>query len=188
MEPSGFRRLLLASYNITPQGGRDNVAEDHFHVQMEIKAPFVSSKDASHTLSTVSLDCNGSNASSNRHMPESPYIFRAIAITTSIPTRLQHRGTNDVHISLSRRERNVSPSTSAGTRIHPPLREATGISAASLAAGRHLQLLPKIRKSAFVSYTGRAEELTNQGKDVRMTKDLRNLSLKGIQVKTLSSQ
>ena len=47
---------------------------------------------------------------------------------------------------------------------------------------------PKIRKSAFVSYTGRDEELTSQGKDVRMTKDLRNLSLKGIQVKTLSSQ
>merc|ERR1712224_980681 len=106
--------------------------------------PFVSSKDASHTLSTVSLDCNGSNASSKRHMPESPYIFHAITITTSIPTRLQHRGTNDVHISLSRRERNVSPSTSAGTRIHPPLREATDTSTASLTIERHLHFLPKI--------------------------------------------
>ena len=144
---SDIQNLLLTSYNITPQGGRDNVAEDHFHVQMEIKAPFVSSKDASHTLSTVSLDCNGSNASSDRHMPESPYIFHAITITTSIPTRLQHRGTNDVHISLSRRERNVSPSTSAGTRIHPPLREATDISTASLTIERHLRFLPKIRNS-----------------------------------------
>ena len=144
---SGIQSLLLTSYNITPQGGRDNVAEDHFHVQMERKAPFVSSKDASHTLSTVSLDRNGSNASSNRHMPESPYIFHAITITTSIPTRLQHRGTNDVHISLSRRERNVSPSTSAGARIHPPLREATGASTASLTTERHLHFLPKIRNS-----------------------------------------
>ena len=144
---SDIQSLLLTSYNITPQGGRDNVAEDHFHVQMEIKAPFVSSKDASHTLSTVSLDCNGSNASSNRHMPESPYIFHAITITTSIPTRLQHRGTNGVHISLSRRERNVSPSTSAGTRIHPPLHEATDISTASLTIERHLHFLPKIRNS-----------------------------------------
>ena len=144
---SDIQSLLLASYNITPQGGRDNVAKDHFHAQMEIKAPFVSPKDASHTLPAASLGCNGSDASSNRHMPESPYIFHAITITTSIPTRLQHRGTNDAHISLSRRERNASPSTSAGTRIHPPLREATDISTASLTIERQMQLLPKIRKS-----------------------------------------
>ena len=146
--PSGIQSLLLASYSAAPQGGRSSAAEGHFRAQMEIKAPLVSSKDASHTLSTVSFDCNGSNASFNRHMPESPYIFHAIAIAASAPARLQHRGTSSVHLSLSRREGNVSPSTSAGTHIHPSLRGATGISAASLAAGRQAQLLPEARKPA----------------------------------------
>ena len=145
--PPGTQSLLLASYNITPQGGRGNVAEDHFRAQMEIKAPRALPKGASRALSAASLGCNGSNASSNRDMPESPYIFHAITITTSIPTRLQHRGTSGAHISLPRRERNASPSTSAGARAHPPLREATDVSTASLTIERHLHLLPKIRNS-----------------------------------------
>ena len=148
MESSDFQGLLLTSYNITPQGGREDVFEDQSLVQTGIKAPFASSQDQSrHTLLTVSLDRNGSKVPYDRHMPELPYIIHAITPSMSLPRRLQHRGKNNVHISYSRQDRSVNACTIAGARLHPPLRASAGASAASSAAARHLHLLPKSRRS-----------------------------------------
>ena len=55
MESSGFQRLLLTSYNVTPQGGGEDVAEDHSRAHTQIKAPLEPSKDTSHALSATSL-------------------------------------------------------------------------------------------------------------------------------------
>ena len=62
MESSDFQRLLLTSYNITPQGGGEDVAEDHSHAHTQIKAPLAPPKEASHALSAISLDRSGSLA------------------------------------------------------------------------------------------------------------------------------
>ena len=148
MESSGFQGLLLASFNITPQGGREDVIEDQSLVQTGIKAPFVSSQDQSrHALSTVSLDRNGSKVPYDRHMPKFPYIIHAITPSMSLPRRLQHRGKNNVHISYSRQGRSVSACAIAGTRLHPSLRVSTGVSTASFTIARHLHLLSKSKRS-----------------------------------------
>ena len=149
MESSDFQRLLLASYNITPQGGREDEVEDHFHVHIEIKALFAPSKETSHTLSTISLDCNDPNVSHDRHMPESPYIIHAITFTISNPRGLQDRTKSGAHISYSGHKRSVAPSTSTGTRLHPSLRASTGAFAASFTTERHFHLLPKNRRSVI---------------------------------------
>ena len=147
MESSDFRRLLLTSYNITPQGGGEDVVEDHSHVHTQIKAPFAPSKQTSHTLSTISLDCNDPNVSHDRHMPESPYIIHAITFTISYPRGLQDQTTSDVHIFYSGQKRSVASSTGAGTRLHPSLRVSAGVSTASFTIERHFHLLPKNRRS-----------------------------------------
>ena len=147
MESSDFRRLLLASYNITPQGGREDVAEDHSRVNTTIKAPFEPSKETGHTRSATSLDCYHPNVSHDRHMPESPYIIPAITFTISLPRGLHDRTKNDVHISYSGHKRSVSPSTSNGTRLHPSLRASTGASTASFTTERHFHLLPESGRS-----------------------------------------
>ena len=147
MESSDFRRLLLTSYNITPQGGREDVVEDHSHVNTTIKAPFEPSKETGHTRSTTSLDCYHPNVSHDRHMPESPYIIPAITFTISLPRGLHDRTKNDVHISYSGHKRSVSASTSIGTRLHPSLRVSTDVSTASFTIERHFHLLPKNRRS-----------------------------------------
>ena len=149
MESSDFQGLLLTSYNITPQGGREDVFEDQSLVQTGIKAPFASSQDQSrHALSTVSLDCNGSKVPYDRHMPEFLYIIHAITPSMSLPRRLQHRGKNNVHISYSRQDRSVDACTITGTRLHPSLRASTGASTASFTIARHLHLLPKSNRSS----------------------------------------
>ena len=149
MESSDFQGLPLASYNITPQGGREDVFEDQSLAQAGIKAPLPSPQDQSrHALSTVSLDRNGSKVPYDRHMPELPYIIHAIAPSMSLPRELQHRGKNSVHISYSRQDRSVSACTIAGTRPHPSLRVSTDVSTASFTIARHLHLLPKSNRSS----------------------------------------
>ena len=148
MESSDFQGLLLVSYNITPQGGRDDVIEDQSHVQTGIKTPLASSQDESRrALPAASLGRNGSEAPCGRHMPELPYIIRAIAPSMSLPRGLQHRGKNNVHISYSRQDRSVNACTIAGTRLHPSLRVSTDVSTASFTIARHLHLLPKSNRS-----------------------------------------
>ena len=148
MEPSGFQGLLLASYNITPQGGREDVFEDQSLVQAGIKAPFASSQDQScHTPLTVSLDRNGSKVPCDRHMPELPYIIHAITPSMSLPRGLQHRGKNNAHIFYPSQDRSANACTIIGTRLHPPLCASTGASTASFTIARHLHLLPKSKRS-----------------------------------------
>ena len=149
MEPSDFQGLLLTSYNITPQGGREDVFEDQSLVQTGIKAPFVSSQDQSrHALSTVSLDRNGSKVPCDRHMPELPYIIHAITPSMSLPRGLQQRGKNNVHISYSRQGRSAGACAIPGARLHPSLRASAGASTASFTIARHLHLLPKSNRSS----------------------------------------
>ena len=147
MESSDFRGLLLTSYNITPQGGREDVAEDHSRVHTKVRAPLEPSKETGHTRSTTSLDCNDPNVSHDRHMPESPYIIRATTFTISHPRGLQDRTTNDVHIFYSGQRRSVASSTGNGTRLHPSIRVSTDVSTASFTIERHFHLLPKNRRS-----------------------------------------
>ena len=148
MESSDFQGVLLTSYNITPQGGREDVFEDQSLVQTGIKAPFASSQNQSrHPLLTVSLDRNGSKVPNDRHMPELPYIIHAITPSMSLPRGLQHRGKNNVHISYSRLGRSASACAIAGTRLHPSLRVSTDVSTASFTIARHLHLLPKSNRS-----------------------------------------
>ena len=148
MESSDFQGLLLTSYNITPQGGREDVVEDQSHVQTGIKAPFRSSQDQSHhTLSIVSLDRNGSKGPYDRHMPGILYIIHAIMPSMSLPRGLQHRGKNDVHISYPSQDRSVEACTNISTRLHHTLRVSTDVSTASFTIARHLHLLPKSRRS-----------------------------------------
>ena len=148
MESSDFQGLLLTSYNITPQGGREDVFEDQSLVQTGIKAPFASSQNQSrHPLLTVSLDRNGLKVPYDRHMPELPYIIHAITPSMSLPRRLQHRGKSSVHISYSSQDRSVNACTIAGTRLHPSLRVSTDVSTASFTIARHLHLLPKSKRS-----------------------------------------
>ncbi len=149
MESSDFQRLLLTSYNITPQGGGEDVVEDHSHVHTQIKAPLEPSKETGHTRSTTSLDCYHPNVSHDRHMPESPYIIPAITLAISLPRGLHDRTKNDVHISYSGHKRSVSPSTLNGTRLHPSLRVSTDVFTASFTIERHLHLLPKNRRSVI---------------------------------------
>ena len=148
MEPSGFQGLLLASCNIAPQGGRDDVIEDQSLAQAGIKAPLASPQDQSrHALSTVSLDRNGSKVPCDRHMPELPYIIHAIAPSVPLPRGLQHRGKNNAHISYSRQDRSASACAIASARLHRSLRVSTGASTASFTIARHLHLLPKSKRS-----------------------------------------
>ena len=148
MESSDFQGLLLTSYNITPQGGREDVFEDQSLVQTGIKAPFASSQNQSrHPLLTVSLDRNGSKVPCGRHMPESLYVTRAAAPSVPLPRGMQHRGKNNAHISYSRQDRSVDACTITGTRLHPSLRVSTGASTASFTIARHLHLLPKSKRS-----------------------------------------
>ena len=149
MESSDFRGLLLTSYNITPQGGREDVVEDHSHVHTKIKAPFEPSKETGHTRSTTSLDCYHPNVSHDRHMPESPYIIPAITFTISLPRGLHGRTKSGAHIFYSGHKRSAAPSASAGTRLHPSLRASTGAFTASFTIERHLHLLPKNRGSVI---------------------------------------
>ena len=148
MEPSGFQGLLLTSYNITPQGGREDVFEAQSLVQTGIKAPLASPQGQScHPLFTASLDRNGSKVPYDRHMPEFLYIIHAITPSMSLPRGLQHRGKNNVHISYSRQGRSASACAIAGARLHPPLRASAGASTASFTIARHLHLLPKSKRS-----------------------------------------
>ena len=148
MESSDFQGLLLTSYNITPQGGREDVFEDQSLVQTGIKAPFASSQNQSrHPLLTVSLDRNGSKVPYDRHMQELPYIIHAITPSMSLPRGLQHRGKNYAHISYSRQDWSADTCTIASTRLHRTLRVSTGASTASFTIARHLHLLPKSRRS-----------------------------------------
>jgi len=149
VESSDFQGLLLTSYNITPQGGREDVFEDQSLVQTGIKAPFASSQNQSrHPLLTVSLDRNGLKVPYDRHMPELPYIIHAITPSMSLPRRLQHRGKSSAHISYSRQDRSASACTIAGARLHPSLRVSTDVSTASFTIARHLHLLPKSNRSS----------------------------------------
>ena len=148
MESSGFQGLLLASYNIVPQGGREVVIEDQSLVQTGIKAPLASSQDQSrHALSTVSLDRNGSKVPCGRHMPEFLYIIHAITPSMSLPRGLQHRSKNNVHIFYPSQDWSADAYTITGTRLHPSLRVSTGVSTASFTIARHLHLLPKSKRS-----------------------------------------
>ena len=148
MEPSDFQGLLLTSYNITPQGGREDVFEDQSLVQTGIKAPLASPQDQSrHALSTVSLDRNGSKVPYDRHMPELPYIIHAITPSMSLPRGLQHRGKSNAHISYPGQDRSVNACAIAGARLHPSLRAPAGASTASFTIARHLHLLPKSNRS-----------------------------------------
>ena len=148
MESSDFQGLLLASYNITPQGGREDVFEDQSLVQTGIKAPFASSQDQSrHALSAASLGRNGLKAPCDRRMPEFLYIIHAITPSMSLPRGLQHRGKNNVHIFYPSQDRSVNACTIAGTRLHPSLRVSTDVSTASFTIARHLHLLPKSKRS-----------------------------------------
>ena len=148
MESSDFQGLLLTSYNITPQGGREDVFEDQSLVQTGIKAPFASSQNQRrHPLLAVSLDRNGSKVPCDRHMPELPYILHAITPSMSLPRRLQHRGKSSAHTSYSRQGRSAGACAIASARLHRPLRASTGASAASFAIARHLHLLHLLPKS-----------------------------------------
>ena len=148
MEPSGFQRLLLASYNVAPQGGRDDVIEGQSLAQAGIKAPLASPQDQSRrALSAASLGRNGSKVPCDRHMPELQYIIHAITPSMSLPRGLQHRGKNNVHISHPSQDRSVNACTITGTRLHPSLRVSTDVSTASFTIARHLHLLPKSKRS-----------------------------------------
>ena len=148
MESSDFQGLLLTSYNITPQGGREDVFEDQSLAQAGIKALLASPQDESRrVLSAASLGRNGSKAPCGHHMPEFLYIIHAITPSMPLPRGLQHRGKNNVHISYSRQDRSVNACTIAGARLHPSLRAPTGVSTASFTIARHLHLLPKSKRS-----------------------------------------
>ena len=148
MESSNFQGLLLTSCNITPQGGREDVIEDQSLAQAGIKAPLLPPQDQSrHALSTASLDCNGSKAPYDRHMPEFLYIIHAITPSMSLPRGLQHRSKNNVHIFYPSQDRSVNACTIVGTRLHPSLRVSTDVSTASFTIARHLHLLPKSKRS-----------------------------------------
>ena len=148
MESSGFQGLLLTSYNITPQGGREDVIEDQSLVQTGIKAPFASPQDQSRrALPAASLGRNGSEAPCGRHMPEFLYIIRATAPSVPLPRGLQHRSKSSAHIFYPSQGRSASPCAIAGARLHPPLRASAGASAASFTIARHLHLLPKSKRS-----------------------------------------
>ena len=148
MESSDFQGLLLTSYNITPQGGRDDVIEDQSLVQTGIRAPLAPPQGESRrALPAASLGRNGSKVPCDRHMPELPYIIHAITPSMSLPRGSQHRGKSSVHISYSRQDRSVNACTIAGTRLHPSLRVSTGVSTASFTIARHLHLLPKSKRS-----------------------------------------
>ena len=148
MESSDFQGLLLASYNIAPQGGREDVFEDQSLVQTGIKAPLASPQDQSRrALPAASLGRNGSKVPCGRHMPEFLYIIHAITPSMPLPRGLQHQGKNNVHISYSRQDRSASACTIAGRRLHPSLRASTGASTASFTIARHLHLLPKSKRS-----------------------------------------
>ena len=148
MESSDFQGLLLTSYNITPQGGREDVFEDQSLVQTGIKAPLAPPQDQSHrALPAASLGRNGSEAPCGRHMPESARIARAAAPSVPLPRRLQHRSKSSAHISYPSQDRSVNACTIAGTRLHPSLRVSTDVSTASFTIARHLHLLPKSKRS-----------------------------------------
>ena len=148
MESSGFQGLLLASYNITPQGGREDVIEDQSLVQTGIKAPLTSPQDQSrHALSTASLDCNGSKVPYDRHMPEFLYVACATAPSVPLPRGLQHRSKSSAHMLCPSQGRSASACAIAGARLHPPLRASTDASTASFTIARHLHLLPKSKRS-----------------------------------------
>ena len=137
-------RHAPASCNIAPQGGRKDVIEDQSLVQTRIKAPFASSQDQSHHgLSTVSLDCNGSEASCGRHMPEPARAARATAPPVPLPRRLQHRSASSTHALYPSQGRSANACAIAGARLHPSLRTSAGASAASFAVERHLHLCRK---------------------------------------------
>ena len=148
MESSGFQGLLLASYSIAPQGGREDVIEDQSLAQAGIKAPLASPQGQSRrALPAASLGRNGSKVPCDRHMPESVYTIHAIAPSVSLPRRLQHRSKSSTHIFYPSQGRNANACTIIGARIHPPLRASAGASAASSARERHLRLLPRSRRS-----------------------------------------
>ena len=148
MQPSGFQGLPLASCNITPQGGREDVIEDQSLAQAGVKAPLASPQDrCRHALSAASLGRNGSEAPCGRHMPEFLCIACAAAPSVPLPRGLQHRSKNNVHIFYPSQDRSASACTIAGARLHPPLRASAGASAASFAIARHLHLLPKSKRS-----------------------------------------
>ena len=148
MEPSGFQGLLLASYNIAPQGGRDDVFEDQSLAQAGIKAPLAPPQDESRrALPAASLGRNGSEASCGRHMPESACIARAIALAASSPRGLQDRSASKAHILNPGQGRSAKASAIAGACLHPSLRASAGASAANFTIERHLHLLPKSRRS-----------------------------------------
>ena len=147
MEPSGFQGLLLASYNIAPQGGRDNVAEGQSLAQARVKAPLAPPQGKSHALPAASLGRNGSEASCGRHMPEPACIACATAPPVPLPRRLQHRSASSAHMFYASQDRSVNACTIAGARLHPSLRASAGASAASFTIARHLHLLPKSKRS-----------------------------------------
>ena len=149
MESSDFQGLLLTSYNITPQGGREDVFEDQSLVQTGIKAPFASSQNQSrHPLLAASLGRNGSKVPCDRHMPELLYIIHAITPSMSLPRRLQHRSKSSVHIFYPSQDRSVNACTIIGTSLHLSLRVSTDVSTASFTIARHLHLLPKSNRSS----------------------------------------
>ena len=148
MESSDFQGLLLTSYNITPQGGREDAAEGQSLAQTGIKAPFASSQDQSRqALSTASLGRNGSEAPCGRHMPEFLYIIHAVTPSMPLPRGLQYRSKNGAHIFYPSQGRSANACAIAGARLHPPLRASAGASAASFTIARHLHLLPKSKRS-----------------------------------------
>ena len=147
MESSDFQGLLLTSYNITPQGGREDAFEGQPLAQAKAKAPLASPQDQSrHALSTVSLDRNGSKVPCDRHMPEFLYIICATAPSVPLPRGLQRRSKSSAHAFYPSQDRSASACTITGTRLHPPLRVSTGVSTASFTIARHLHLLPESKR------------------------------------------
>ena len=148
MESLGFQGLLLASYNITPQGGREDVIEDQSLAQAGIKAPLAPPQGQSRrALPAASLGRNGSKVPCDRHMPESVYIIHAIAPSMPLPRRLQHRSKSSAHMLYPSQGRSAGACAIAGARLHPSLRASAGASAASFAIARRLHLLPKSKRS-----------------------------------------
>ena len=147
MVPPGIQSLGLASCNTALQGRRGSVAGGHSRAQIEIKAPLVSPQEASHALPAASLGSSCLNASLSHHMPESSYIARATALAAPTPAELQGGGASGTHAPYLRQGWSATASAGGGTHLHSSLQAATGISAASLAAGEHLHLLPKSKRS-----------------------------------------
>ena len=148
MGASGSQGLLLASYNVALQGGREDVAEGQSLAQAGIKAPLASPQEQSRrALPAASLGRNGSEAPCGRHMREPACIARATAPSVPLPRGLQHRGKSSAHMLYPSQGRSASACAIAGARLHPPLRASAGASAASSAAARHLHLLPKSKRS-----------------------------------------